>query len=82
MEKLKNLFKKDVEVLEVLKGGEYGSSSFRRAVEKAYMSDSFEKYMIGNNVYFEQGSGRIAVVPKDIVEDILGVEPQVSRRAA
>ena len=76
----KNLKKR--ELLDVLKGASYGSHKFRRAVEKAYMDDSFIKYIINNNVCFEQGSGRIAYVPLDIVEDIIGTDLAISRRAA
>ena len=46
------------------------------------MDDSFTKYIIKNNVCFEQGSGRVAYVPVDIVEDIIGTELAISRRAA
>ena len=70
------------EVMEILKEEKYGSSSFRRAIEKAYMSSSFTKYTVGNNVVFEQGASRKVSVPLDIVEDIVGVKVQLSRRAA
>lgn len=73
-------FKKDL--IEVLKEGDYSKSSFRRAVEMAYMSDGVTKYIKEKNVCFEQGSGRIASIPIDIVEDIIGVELQLSRRVA
>lgn len=80
---MRNLLKGNKkEVMEILKGERYGSSSFRKAVEKAYMSSNFTKYLVGNNVVFEQGSGRCVSIPVDIVEDILGVEVQLSRRAA
>ncbi|MGN1012428.1 MAG: hypothetical protein ACI4ON_01185 [Clostridia bacterium] len=73
---------KNEEVFKVLKGASYGSHKFRRAVEKAYMDDRFIKYIINNSVCFEQGSGRVAYVPLDIVEDIIGTELALSRRAA
>lgn len=76
----KNLKKEGI--LEVLKGEKFGSYKFRRAIEKAYMDESFIKYIIKNNVCFEQGSGRVAYVPVDIVEDIIGTELAISRRAA
>lgn len=80
---MKNLLKgTKKDVMEILKGEKYGSCKFRRAVEKAYMSSSFVKYTVGNNVVFEQGSGRKVSIPVDIVEDIIGVEIQLSRRAA
>lgn len=80
---MKNLLKgTKMDVMEILKGEKYGSCKFRRAVEKAYMSSSFVKYIVGNNVVFEQGSGRKVSIPVDIVEDIIGVEIQLSRRAA
>lgn len=83
MKSLKNLLRgNEVEIMEILKGEKYGSCKFRRAVEKAYMSSSFVKYIVGNNVVFEQGSGRKVSIPVDIVEDIIGVEIQLSRRAA
>jgi hypothetical protein len=81
MKNLKSFLRRG-EVLEVLKMGNYGSSSFRKAIEKAYMSDSFTKYIVGNSIIFEQGSGRLVKVPADIVEDVIGTELQVSRRVA
>ncbi len=74
-------FKKE-NLMEILMKGEYSKSSFRRAVEIAYMSDGVTKYIKEKNVCFEQGSGRIASIPIDIVEDIIGVELQLSRRVA
>ena len=73
-------FKKDL--IEILKEGEYNKSNFRRAVEMAYMNEGVTKYIKEKNVCFEQGSGRVASVPIDIVEDIIGVELQLSRRVA
>lgn len=73
-------FKKDL--IEVLKEGDYSKSSFRRAVEMAYMSEKIVKYTIANDVCFEQGAGRKVFVPIDIVEDVIGVELQLSRRVA
>ena len=73
-------FKKDL--IEVLKEGDYSKCSFRRAVEIAYMSEGVTKYIKEKNVCFEQGSGRVASIPIDIVEDIIGVELQLSRRVA
>ena len=73
-------FKKDL--IEVLKEGDYSKSSFRRAAEIAYMSEGVTKYIKEKNVCFEQGSGRVASIPIDIVEDIIGVELQLSRRVA
>lgn len=81
MKNLKKLLKQG-EILEVLKVGGYGKSEFRRAIEIAYMSDEFEKYVVGNNVVFKQGSGRTVTIPMDIVEDVIGVELQISRRVA
>lgn len=75
-------FKKEKDLIEILMKGEYNKSSFRRAVEKAYMSEKIVKYTIANDVCFEQGSGRVASVPIDIVEDVIGVELQLSRRVA
>ena len=43
-EKLKN-----EGILEVLKEEKFGSYKFRRAIEKAYMDESFTKYIIKNN---------------------------------
>ncbi len=71
MKNLKKLLKKG-EVLEVLKIGSYGSSEFRKAVEHAYMSNSFDKEVVGKNMKFQQGYGREVLVPIDIVEDIVG----------
>ena len=65
-----------------MKEEKFGSYKFRRAIETAYMDESFTKYIIKNNVCFEQGSGRVAYVPVDIVEDIIGTELAISRRAA
>ncbi len=71
MKNLKKLLKKG-EVLDVLRIGSYGSHEFRKAVEHAYMSNSFEKQVVGKFMEFKQGSGRIVLVPIDIVEDIVG----------
>ena len=46
------------------------------------MSDQFTVYILKNMVVFEQGAKRIVKVPVDIVEDIIGTELQISRRAA
>lgn len=81
MKKLMNLFKRKEE-FEVLKEGDYGSYAFRKAVQKAYMSDQFTVYIVKDMVVFEQGAKRIVKVPVDIVEDIIGTELQISRRAA
>ncbi len=78
---MKNLFKKQ-EMLEVLKEGNFGSNKFRKALEKAYLSEKFHIYRVGKMICFEQGSGRVAQVPVDIVEDVLGCEVEVDLRAA
>ena len=44
--------------------------------------DYYTKYIKEKNVCFEQGSGRVASVPIDIVEDVIGVELKLSRRVA
>lgn len=75
-------FKKEKDLMEILMKGEYNKSRFRRAVEIAYMSEDVTKYIKEKNVCFEQGSGRVASIPIDIVEDIIGVELQLSRRVA
>lgn len=82
MEKLKNLLLKKEETFNVLKEGKSGSYAFRKAVQKAYMSENFTKYLVKDMVVFEQGAKRIVKVPVDIVEDIIGTELQLSRRAA
>ena len=79
--KLKNLLKKE-DTFNVLKEGNYGNYTFRKAVQKAYMSDQFTVYIVKDMVAFEQGAKRIVKVPVDIVEDIIGTELQISRRAA
>lgn len=81
MKNMRKMFKKE-EVLEILKKGSFGSQKFRKAVERAYMSENIVKYVIGKNVHFEQGSGREAIVPYDIVEDIIGTNLDLPRRAA
>ncbi len=78
---MKNLFKKE-ETMEILKRGEFGSNKFRKAVQKAYSDFKIEKYQKGKNVVFEQGSGRVALVPVDIVEDIIGTKVELFSRAA
>lgn len=78
---MKNLFKKE-ETMEILKRGEFGSSKFRKTVEKAYSDFKIEKYQKGENVIFEQGSGRVASVPVDIVESIIGTKVELFSRAA
>lgn len=71
MKNLKKLLKNG-EILDVLKIGSYGSNEFRKAVEHAYMSNSFEKQVVGKYMKFEQGYGRDVLIPIDIVEDIVG----------
>ncbi len=78
---MKNLFKKE-ETMEILMKGEFGSNKFRKAVIKAYSNYKIETYLKGKNVIFKQGSGRVAKVPVDIVEDIIGTEVQVFSCAA
>ncbi len=78
---MKSLFKKQ-DLLEILKEGKFGTSNFKKAVEKAYISNKFKIYRVGKMIYFEQGSGRVAKVPMDIVEDAIGCEVQVDLRAA
>lgn len=64
-------------------GGEnFGSFRFRKLLRKAYMSEGVEKYIVGNDVVFQQGAGRKVEVPVDIVEDILGIVPDLPRRVA
>ena len=60
----------------------FGSSRFRKCLQKAYMSESIDKYLVGNNVVFKQGSGRTVYVPRDIVEDIIGISIDLPRRVA
>ncbi len=79
--KVKKLLKEG-KIIEVLKMASFGSTEFRKAVQKAYMSNDYEKYIVGKDVCFEQGSGRVAKVPMDIVEDIIGTAMQLSRRVA
>ncbi|MBO5478031.1 MAG: hypothetical protein J6A15_09830 [Clostridia bacterium] len=80
---MKKIFRKGNEdLLETLRNESYGSRKFEKAVQKAYMSNSFDKYLVGTNLVFEQGANRRVSIPADIVEDIIGVELQVSRRAA
>lgn len=55
------------------KEANWGSSKFRKTLQKAYMSISIDKYIIGDNVIFQQGSRRKVVIPKDIVEDVIGI---------
>lgn len=62
------------EIIETLNEGKYDSRRFKRAVETAYLDSSFTLFIKDNNVIFEQGSGRIAVIPLDIVKDIIKVK--------
>ena len=71
MKNLKKLLKKG-EILDVLKIGSYGRAEFRKAGEHAYMSNKFEKQVVGKYMKFEQGYGRNVLVPIEIVEDIVG----------
>lgn len=64
-------------------GGEnFGSFRFRKLLQKAYMSENVLKYIVGNNVIFQQGAGRKVLVPIDIVQDIIGIIPDLPRRVA
>lgn len=64
-------------------GGEnFGSFRFRKLLQKAYMSENVEKYIVGSNVIFQQGAGRNILVPIDIVQDIIGIIPDIPRRVA
>lgn len=65
------LLKNKKEVFEILREGRYETRAFRKAVEKAYMS-GFDIKVVGNDVIFEQGSGRSVRIPLDIVEEIIG----------
>ena len=60
----------------------FGSSRFRKCLQKAYMSESIDKYLVGNNVVFKQGSGRTVYIPRDIVEDIIGISIDLPRCVA
>lgn len=62
--------------------GNWGASKFRKCVQKAYISETVEKYLVGTNVVFQQGFNRKAVIPVDIVEDILGITIELPRRVA
>ena len=50
--KLKNLLKKE-DTFNVLKEGNYGNYTFRKAVQKAYMSDQFTVYILKNMVLLQ-----------------------------
>ncbi len=66
-------FNKENLVYFLQKEENWGYSKFRKCVQRAYMDESIEKYIIGDDVVFCQGANRKAVVPKDIVVDILGI---------
>ena len=53
------------------------TSGFRSSVKPC-----LTKLKKGKNVLFEQGSGRVAIVPVDIVEDIIGTKVELFSRAA
>ena len=44
--------------------------------------ENVEKYIVGSNVIFQQGAGRNILVPIDIVQDIIGIIPDIPRRVA
>lgn len=71
------MFKKTKDLYEVLRGENYGSREFRKAVQKAYVDYRWEKSYIKSSkmIKFQNGSGRIVNIPADIVEDIIGTEP-------
>lgn len=72
--------KKDL--IKALNGEKRNSLGYLRTVEKAYMDFSIDKYLVGDNVVFEQGSGRKALVHVSIVEEAIGCKVQLSKRAA
>jgi len=76
------ILRKRKDTFEILMEGNYGSSKFRKAVQKAYMDISFTKYKVRDMVVFNQGAYRGVAIPLDIVEDIIGVKLEISERAA
>ena len=66
----------------LVKEDNWGTYKFRKILQKAYMSETVEKYIVGRNVIFQQGAGRKVSIPIDIVEDILGVVSDFPRRVA
>ncbi len=79
---MKTKFINNENLVYFLGGENFGSFRFRKLLQKAYMSENVLKYIVGNNVIFEQGANRKVEVPIDIVEDILGIIPDLPRRVA
>ena len=78
---MKNLKQENL-VFYLQKEENWGANKFRKCVQKAYISEKVEKYLVGTNVVFQQGFNRKAVIPVDIVEDILGIAVELPRRVA